>query len=183
MNRVIKAIVVLFSAVVFGACNVNLSTGGKTVQSGWETFKSDQYGYSIQHPKGWTVKDNSTENSRQIYVYEPNKRAYLKIDAYSDDRINSTETMKSAVSSFKQRMEEEPDLTVKEFKESIEGEVGGYIATGEQKIGDEVYLFENRGLVSANGRMLIFHRTVIKDAFAELDETLSKIIKSFSIGN
>lgn len=183
MNLLGKGILVLTSALVLSACNVNFTTSksGDKAESGWETYNNDQYGYSVQHPKGWLPKDYSSETTRQIYVYEPNKRAYVKVDAYKEDKLDSPEAMKSIIQAFKERITSEQGMTLKQFNESIEGEVGGYIASGEQEAGEEVFLFENRALLSTNGRVLIFHRSVSKEAFSELDETLDKIIKSFSL--
>ncbi len=185
MNSLRKAAMLLFSAVIFGACSANLSTSKSAENKGgdgWGTYKSDKYGYSIQHPKGWTVEDKSTENTRQFYVYEPSKRAFVKIDAYVDDRVNSTEAMKSVIAAFKERMAAEEGMTVKQFKDSVEGETGGWIAVGEQTFGKKIFVFESKGLVSTKGRTLIFHRSADKDAVSELDEVLDKIIKSFSLG-
>jgi hypothetical protein len=91
--------------------------------------------------------------------------------------------MKSFMAQFKQRIVEEPGMTLEQFNDSVEGDTGGYIASGEQDVDGKVFLFESRGLLSTRGRVLIFHRAVAKDAFDELDESLSKIIKSFSVGN
>lgn len=175
----------LASVVMLSGCNVKLTTSesadreNKNVNAGWETYKNDKYGYSIQHPKGWTVTDKSSGNTRQTYVYEPTKKAYVKIDAYADKKVDSALAMKSLAQVLKKRITAEPGMILKKFNDSVEGEVGGHIAIGEQTINDELFLFENRGLYSTNGRVLLFHRTVKKDAFSELDETLTKIIKSF----
>lgn len=182
MNHLKRGILILAGAVLLGGCiKFTTSTGNGSVEAGWETFKSEQYGYSIQHPKGWTVVDKSTETTRQTYVYEPSNRAYVKIDAYADEDVDSAEAMRSLAQSLKERIASEPGMVIKQFKDTVEGEVGGHIAVGEQTIDGELYIFENRGLYSTNGRVLLFHRAVKKEAFSELDETLTKIIKSFAL--
>ena len=184
MNRIKKTVLLLIGAVILGACSINFSTsrtGGNKGDGGWETYKSDDYGYSIQHPKGWRVVDKSSETTRQIYVYEPDNRAYVKIDAYKEDRLDSVEAIADVSEAFKEKISAEPGMVLTQFNESVEGNVGGYIAIGEQTVDDQLFLFENRGLFSTNGRAMLFHRSVLKDLFTELDETLTKIINSFSL--
>lgn len=72
-------------------------------------------------------------------------------------------------------------MKVAQFKDTSEGEVGGFIANGEQTIDNEKFLFENRGLLATNGRILIFHGAVKESESSKNGDTISKIITSFSL--
>lgn len=156
---------------------------GKTTTDaqGWERFHSEQFGYSIKHPKGWIVSDADFAKKQEIWVIETSKKASVKINAYVDKSMNSPETVKGAIRAFQDKMNSEPNLKVTEFKESMEGKVGGFIAHGEEMIDKEKFIFESRGLLATNGKILIFHGTARMDESEKYGEVISEIIESFAL--
>ncbi|MBI2617239.1 hypothetical protein HYW55_03845 [Candidatus Gottesmanbacteria bacterium] len=147
----------------------------------WETYQSSQYGYSVKHPKGWIVDDSQFATKQEISIYEPSKNAGVQINAYQDNSVNSAASMKDSMQAFKEKMSSEPNLKVAKFTDNVEGNIGGFIATGEQIINGETYIFENRGLLATNGRILIFHGNIKVDKKQEYTDTISKIMESFSL--
>lgn len=156
---------------------------GKTTSdaAGWERFHSDQFGYFVKHPKGWIVNDSGFAKKQEIWVVETTKKAAVKINAFFDKSLNSEEAVKGAIGAFREKMNSEPDLRVTEFKDSMEGKVGGFIAKGEETIGGEKFIFENRGLIATNGKILIFHGNFRADEAEKYGGVIPKIIESFGL--
>lgn len=148
---------------------------------GWQTYQQNQYGYSIRHPKGWSVDDTKFPSTQEILVVEDGKNAMVKINAYQDKSINSEETVMKSIAAFKQKISSDPNIKLQSFKDSFEDKVGGFIAQGEQTIDGTPFVFINKGLVAVNNRILIFHGAAKKPLAKEYGETIIKIMSSFSL--
>lgn len=149
-------------------------------EPGWETYRNAKFGYSVKHPEGWTVDDSQFEKIQEIMIVESGKNAYVKVNAYQDRGVNSQETVSASIAEFKQKIENTPDMKLTQFKDSFEGDVGGYIALGQQTIAGVPFAFENRGLLATNGRVLIFHGAY-KASEPSYGEIIRKIILSFAL--
>lgn len=152
-----------------------------SIPSDWKTFRQEQYGYTIRHPQDWQAIDESTENSRQLRVIENNKNASVKINSYIDEAMTSEERVKQGIALFKDRLYSEPGLTVKQYADDFEDRVGGWIARGEQVINGQTFIFENRGLLSDNGRVLIFHSNYRADKADQYTTIVPLIVSSFNL--
>lgn len=148
---------------------------------GWKTYTSSKYGYSIQHPEGWTVDESRFESKQELLFTSPTKDATLRINAFFDKAVNSPEAITASVREFEKKMRAEPGMTVTQFKDMQQGKTGGFIATGEQVIHGESYVFENRGLLGTSGKILIFHGIVKKTLTKQYGDTISRMIESFRL--
>lgn len=148
----------------------------------WETFKSDQYGYTVRIPEGWKVTDNPSENSREITVMHPGAQAIVLITALNDEGLKDTAYMKSSMQDFKEKLENDPQtLQVAKFQDKIEGNTGGFIAVGEEKRSGVNWYFEQRGLLNTSGRILLFHGAAQSNVYKQYKDIISEIIESFTI--
>lgn len=147
----------------------------------WKTFSNEKYGYTLKYPSNWQAKDNSAENTREIIVTANDKSALVKINAYHDPTMITAEKVTQAVAAMKNKMKTDKNLRVTAFKDSFEGQIGGYIAQGYQKFGEEEWRFENRGLLATNDRILIMHGAVKPPFSAAQWKIVYEIMKDFSL--
>ena len=82
---------------------------------------------------------------------------------------------------MKEKMKTDENLRVTAFKDSLEGQVGGYIAQGYQKFDTEEWRFENRGLLATNDRVLIMHGAVKPSSPTTQWKILYEIMESFAL--
>ncbi|MDP1743872.1 MAG: hypothetical protein Q8L51_03770 [Candidatus Amesbacteria bacterium] len=149
--------------------------------SGWKTFSSKQYGYSLKYPSNWQVQENNTKDTREILVSAKDKSALVKINAYHDPSMTTTDKVTKAIAEMKNKMKTDKNLRVTAFKDSLEGQVGGYIAQGYQKFDTEEWRFENRGLLATNDRVLIMHGAVKPSSPATQWKIIYEIMESFAL--
>lgn len=165
------------SALVIGSVTLVLSKRTPA----WKTFHSNQYGYSIKYPNNWQVKENNTPDTREILVTANDKTALVKINAYHDPTMTTTDKVTKAIVAMKDKMKTDKNLRITAFKDSLDGQVGGYIAQGYQKFDTEEWRFENRGLLSTNDRILIVHGAIKPPFPPEQWKIVYEIMKSFSL--
>jgi len=127
------------------------------------------------------VDDSKFPSTQEILVVDSEKNGIVKINSYQDKTITSEESVMSAITAFKQKMSSDPDIKVLMFKDSFEDRVGGFISQGEQTINEEKFLFINKGLVSTNNRILIFHGATKATVAQQYGDTTAKIIESFAL--
>jgi hypothetical protein len=150
--------------------------------SGLQTFQSKKFGFSVKHPQGWTVNESNFAEKQEIIISERSKNASVKINAYKDSSLDSEEAVRSAMQRFKQEMDNDPNVVVSQFKTDFQNEIGGHILIGQQIIDGENYDFQNRGLLSTNGRLILFHGVVKQDlANQELKDAINTIIDNFKL--
>lgn len=153
----------------------------ETLPEGWEQFASDKFGYSLKHPKGWTVDDSDFPSKQEIRVISPAKDASLRINAFIDTSMKSPEAVQSAMDAFETKMRTESDMTVRQFASKVEDNTGGFIGVGEQTIDGELYMFESRGLLGTSGKILIFHGVVKKSVAGQYEGVMPKLIDGFQL--
>lgn len=145
-------------------------------------YYSCQFGYGVGLPPGWVVNDRDFATNQEIVLIDKTKAAMVKINASKDNEINSIETVKEAVEKIKTQMSSDPNIKLASFKDLSEGQVGGYLATGEQIVDKVNYLFQSQGLIHTNGRLLQFHGVIKTEAKDNYSKSLvSDIVTSFVI--
>ena len=148
----------------------------------WETYKSDQYGYTVRIPQGWKVTDNPSQNSRETTIMHPGAQVIVLITALKDEKLKDTAYMKSSMQDFKEKLENDPQtIQVAKFQDKVEGNTGGFIAIGEEKRSGVNWYFEQRGLMNTNGRILLFHGAAQSNVYKQFTGIISEIIESFAI--
>lgn len=147
----------------------------------WQTYHNSQYGYSLKYPRGWKVRDASSDSQREIWVTANDKSALVRINAYHDLSMKDLTGVKRNQAAMKDKLYSDKDLKVKAFKEMIEGEIGGTIAQGEQQIDGAAWQFENRGLFATNDRIMIMHGAAKLPGSPQVWKNIYRIMESFAL--
>jgi len=147
--------------------------------SGWQTYQSDKFGFTIRHPQGWIVNDSKFSSSQEILVSAPKSAAIVKINAYFDKSISSEQAVREAVAKIKSQMDADPNITITNYQSDYKNDVGGHIISGSQVINNQNYQFENQGLISPNGRLLLFHGVAKVETANQYLKDITQIIKGF----
>ncbi|MBU1000453.1 hypothetical protein KKE78_03615 [Patescibacteria group bacterium] len=149
------------------------------IKDNWKTYSSGQYGYEVSYPADWELFDGNTETSRKTLIKQNTDLGYVDIQAFIDEGLSEKGKIQEAINAVEQKLKNDQNMKVNEFKSSIEGEIGGYIAQGEQTIDGDQYNFENRGLLGTNGKILLFHGVYKKIAPEDYLQKIRKIMTSF----
>lgn len=147
----------------------------------WETFKNDQYGYSIKHPKGWVVKDSSDETKRGVTITHPKNFANVLIAAHKDDSLKEEGGMAKAIKGRKEFLEEDLGLQIKGFEDKTEDKKGGWLMIGEKTIDSRKWQLEERGLLDIYGKVLLMQAGYAQDYGLQYKDTVRQIMDSFSV--
>ncbi|MBI4059345.1 hypothetical protein HY404_03855 [Candidatus Microgenomates bacterium] len=125
--------------------------------SGWETYKDKQYGYSLKHPKGWKVENKTSQGTRLISVNDDKKTAFVLIEGISGPSLKNKGEMEKVVKYLEEELTNKTNIKITNITRSIEKNIGGYLAEGEETYGDKTVVFEERFMVATNGRGLRMH--------------------------
>ena len=147
----------------------------QVVPEGWSKYTSGEFGYSILYPKNWNLKDNNNETSREILIVAPESKAFVRVVAFKDPSLTSVATVEGSIAEYKASFDEKPNETLKEFTSEINGEIGGFLASGLMQVDALVYQFLEKGLLATNGNVLVM-RGAAKTGVPEFEE-LGKIVK------
>lgn len=153
----------------------------------WETYKDEERGYSIQHPKGWTVENSQSQNSRLIKVTAGDKLAFVMIETIAGPSLEGEGAVEEVVKLMEEKLKKDTDKKITASARKSEGETSGFIAAGEYlNDGEEAseekkIVFEERFMVAKNGRGMRVHTAYPKVMQAVNKPITSKIISSFSI--
>lgn len=171
--------------IATGSFKFNASFGPKEspVPTGWVKYTSGEFGYSLIHPDGWNLQENSGPTSRDLLILAPGGKAFVRIAAFKDESLTTPAALEASIAEYKASFANKPQELLKEFQGKVEGNLGGFGATGAMEIAGVAYQFLERGLLSTNGRVLIMRGAV--DAKSVDVETLSqdvrKIMDSFEV--
>ena len=156
------------------------STATKDIE--WETYKDDQYGYTVKIPRGWTVTNSPSETSREITIMHPGAQAIVLVTSLKDEGLKDITYMKESMKAFKAKLENDPStVQVAKFEDKVEGNTGGFIAIGEEKRSGVNWYFEQRGLMSTKGRIMLFHGAAQANVYKQYKDIISEIIESFTV--
>lgn len=147
----------------------------------WESYKSDEYGYLLTKPVGWSVKDTPMENGREITIAHPQGKVVVIITALKDENLRDLDYMRNSIAAFKEKMENDSTMKVAKFVDQVEGDTGGFIAVGEEKKMDKNWYFEQRGLLGTSGKVLLFHGATLSSLYNDYKDAITRIIEGFKL--
>jgi len=146
----------------------------------WETYTSEQYGYTVKIPSGWKVTDTPSETSREISIVHPQAKALVLITALKDANLKDIDYMKSSIAQFKEKLENDPSITkLGKFTDKVEGSVGMFAVRGLEKREGAEWYFEQRGILSTAGKVVLFHGAAQSTTNKAYADVISEIIESF----
>lgn len=147
----------------------------------WETFKNNEMGYAVKHPKGWTAKDGSGETNRKLTVSHPKNFANVLIVAHKDDTLKEDGGMAKAIKGRKEFLESDKDLKIANFKDTVEEKKGGWLMVGEKVIDGQKWQLEERGLLDIYGKVLLMQSGYSEDYGKQYKDVVRQIMDSFSV--
>lgn len=148
----------------------------------WETYRNDQIGYIVEIPKGWKVTNTPSESSREISIVHPQGKALVLITALRDEGLKDINYLKNSVAQFKAKMENDPTITkLADFKDQYDKDTGTFIARGLEKREDRDWYFEQRGVLSTKGKVVLMHGAVLGTLNKEYVNVIADIMDSFRI--
>jgi len=142
-------------------------------------YSSSEYGYFLSHPLGWSVENVPSKTHREIKVKDPKGVAFVLIAAHIDPNISSTTDLEGAISSRESAIKS--SVNVDNFEKSVQGEVGGYLATGSETFNGITVNFQERGLFGTTGKILLFHGAVVPEYMNNYGAAITQIIDSFKL--
>ena len=154
--------------------------GGQEVK--WKTYTSDEYGYTVMVPADWKVTDTPSKTSRETSITHPQGKALVLITALKDDNLKDITYMKDSIAQFKEKLENDSaTLKLDTFNEQTDGNIRAFIATGLERRGGADWVFEQRGMLSTNGRVLLFHGAAQSAVSTAYTDVVSEIIEIFKM--
>ena len=185
-------VAVLMATGVF-KFNVSVTPSSKEVvqkefvlPEGWQKYTSGEFGYAIAHPSDWNLTENNNSGSRELLITAPGGSAFVRVAGFVDSSINSIEAIEASMAEYKASFDNKPNEKLEGFQSKMEGEIGGFQASGLMIANSIQYRFLEQGLLAANGRVLIMRGSVIntedaitQEEFEELSAIVRKIMDSF----
>lgn len=154
--------------------NVDVSPSGGTtnaaVPEGWTTYTSGEFGYTVAYPEGWNMQEGGSGGSRDVFISAPKNAAFVRIAGFVDSSINSAAAVENSIAQYKASFADKPSEQLNEFTSEMQGEIGGFAASGRMAAGEALYQFLERGLLAVNGRVLIMRGGVLTDKTALTQE-------------
>jgi len=187
-------VAVLMATGVF-KFNVSVSPSDKEAEQkkfvlpeGWVKYTSGELGYEVAYPNGWNLQEGNNEGSRDVLILDPGGMAFVRIAAFNDSSLNSVGAIEASLADYKASYADRPNEELKEFKTEINGNIGGFGASGFMLVNDVSYQFLERGLLATNGRVLIVRGAVNNTETAMTSEefdasvsTVKQIMDSFFV--
>lgn len=170
-----------FEKYLSGMTNILQSLKFETPKISWQTYKSEEYGYSLQYPKGWVVKDQSGEDKREVLIMAPGNLANALIAARKDEGLKDKASMESAILARKQFKQSESGLKIGDFKSQIEDKKGGWMLVGEKTIDGKQWAVMERGLVDIYGKVLIQQSGYLLDGGKDYKDAVIQVLDSFKV--
>lgn len=170
-----------FEKYLKGMTNILQSLKFESPKISWESYKNDQYGYSLQYPKGWVIKDQSGDDKREVLVMHPANLANVLIAGRKDESLKDKSSMESAMQARKQFKQSESGLKIGNFKSQVEDKKGGWMLVGEKTIDGKQWAVMERGLVDIYGKVHIEQSGYLSDGGKDYKDVVTKILDSFSV--
>lgn len=141
----------------------------------WETYQNRKYNYTIKYPKNWTVENLPSKDSSSIRLSDDQKTAFVLIDSIIGPSLEKTGEKEKVIDLLEGKLKNNTHLKINSFARSNEANLGGYLATGEETYDTKTVLFEERFIVSKNGRGLRMHSIYASDS-AKINQPLTQEI-------
>lgn len=170
-----------FEKYLKGMTNILQSLKFEPPKISWESYKNDQYGYSLQYPKGWVVKDQSGDDKREVLVMHQSNLANVLIVGRKDDSLKDKSSMESAIRARKEFKQSESGLKISDFKSQVEDKKGGWILVGEKTIDGKQWAVMERGLVDIYGKVLLEQSGYSLKDGQDYKDVVTQILDSFSV--
>lgn len=166
---VIVTVIVIGSVYSFSQQTKNNQTTSpatKNTQSEWKTYTDQKYGYTIKYPPQWTIENLDSNDTGSIRMTNPNKSVFVLIDFIIGPSLEKAGEMEKVVDLLENKLRKNTSLKINEFTKSIaqQKDTSGYTATGEETYNEKTVLFEERFVVSTNGRGLRMHSIYASDS-------------------
>lgn len=180
---VIVIVVALLGVVAVSAGKFKLvsNKSTSTPASDWKTYKNDQYGYSLKHPKGWIVKDQSTADKREVLVAQSENLANVLIVGIKDESLKDKTSMESTIKAREEYKKAESGLKIVGFKSQVEDKKGGWILVGEKTIDGKQWAVMERGLVDIYGKVLLEQSGYSLENGKDYKDVVGQILDSFKV--
>lgn len=130
----------------------------------WETYKDSKYNYTIKYPKNWAVENLPSQDSSSIRLADDQKTAFVLVDSIIGPSLEKTGEKEKVLDLLEGKLKTNTHLKINSFTRSNETDIGGYLATGEETYDNKTVLFEERFIVSKNGRGLRMHSIYASDS-------------------
>lgn len=148
----------------------------------WQTYTSDEYGYVLKIPPGWKVVDVPGETSREIIITDPQTKVIISITTLIDNRIKDINFLKDSIAQFIDKLKKDPVIVriIGEPKQQITGNKGTFIVKGEEKKEGKNWYFEQRGILTTDGKVLLFFGESLTSEGDTYTNTITDIIDSYT---
>lgn len=149
---------------------------------GWETYQNDEYNFTIKHPKNWTVENlSSDENNGSIRLTNADKSIFVLIDFIIGPSLEKIGEMEKVVALMESKLRENTHLKINTFTKTTipQKDTRGYTATGEETYEGKTVLFEERFVVSKNGKGLRMHSIYAADSKDTYKSITQEIMGSY----
>lgn len=130
------------------------------IPEGWLKYNSGEFGYTIAYPDNWNLLEQSSGGSRNVVIAAPQNKAIVRVAAFIDQSLSTPEAVEASMAEYKASFEAKPDELLKQFQSKMQGDIGGFEASGFVLINGIQYQFLERGLLATNGRVLILRGAV-----------------------
>lgn len=183
-------VVVVILLLATGALKLSLRWGPptqaptaeqKASTDNWRTYANKDFGYLVSYPPDWIVRENTASGSREIVLSHPSSDGFVRIFSTLDPAVNSEETIRASLQDYEASFANKQDENLLAFKSDVQGALAGFMAAGKMKLNEEDYVFKERGLLSAKGRILIMRGAATVAKQKVLLPVAEKIMDSFQV--
>lgn len=155
---------------------------------GWQKYTSGEFGYSVAYPDSWNVTENNDQGSRDLLIVAPKGAAFVRIAGFYDSSLTSPAAVEESIVEYKASFENKPSEQLKEFQSKMQGNIGGFEASGFMEANGVVYQFLERGILSSNGLALIMRGAVdtteanlTQEEFDSFVSSVKQVMNSFKV--
>lgn len=156
-----------------------VENSSKTPSIEWETYKDEEFGYSLDRPKGWIVENVTSDKTRIIKVSAPDKTVFVLIEGIAGPALDDEKAMEEVVDYLENELRNKEGYKVINSAKKTEGGLSGYLAEGENTSGSVTTWFEERFKVAKNGRGIRMHAGYPVDLKETNQKITGKIMDSF----